>query len=60
MRRRTGRQFKRERHKGGGKKTNRKKENVAEKKGKLSLSCQLLHAPFRGTMANFSKMIMFS
>lgn len=42
----------------GAKNNRKKRENVAEKKGKLSLSCQLLHAPLRGTMANYSKMIM--
>lgn len=48
LRRRTARQCKRERNKGGGKKnkTGKIKENVAEKKGKLSLSCQLLMIMF--------------
>lgn len=52
-----------ERQKGGGKKNQlkkKKRENVAEKKGKLSLSCQMLHVPLRGTMANFNKIVMFS
>lgn len=59
----TGSQCKREGRKGEGANNNRKRKkkgNVAEKKGKLSLSCQMLHAPLRGSMANFIKMIMFS
>lgn len=63
MRRGTGGQCRRKDRRVGAKKKKqlkKKRENVAEKKGKLSLSCQMLHVPLRGTMANFNKMVMFS
>lgn len=42
LRRRRGGQDRREGHKGGGKNKTTKKQNVAEKKGKLSLPCYML------------------